>query len=306
MSIFVRSFKGKRTTAGTDRSRRSTFRKATSYFASNNHMKKGILLGAIFAPYIAFAQLADSTQRVVKMQGTVNFRDAGGYKTKEGKTVVWGKVYRSADVSHLTDQDLKVLELRHIHTVVDFRGVKESAAAPDHLLPDTKYTLSPAGSDSLPDTKGMVAAIKQGDFLTKFYSNITPLGERYKPLFQQMLTLKDGEAIMYHCTGGRDRTGMATALFLYVMGVDMGTIEADFTASNVYLEPMTSRMFKGLTTNTGLDEATVRNAMELKPIYLREMFSAINAKYGSVEGFFKQEMGIGEKELVELKRKYTM
>jgi len=269
-------------------------------------MKKLILAAAMLVPYIAFAQLADSTKRVVSMQGTVNFRDAGGYKTKDGKSVTWGKVYRSADVSKLTEKDLKVLADRHIHTVIDFRGVKESAAAPDHLLPDTKYTLSPAGSDSLPDAKSMIAAIKKGDFMLKFYSDVTPLGERYKPMFQQLLTLPDGEALMYHCTGGRDRTGMATALFLYVLGVDQATIEADYTASNVYLEPVMGKMFKGLTMGTGLDEAQVRNAMELKPEYLRAMFAAINEKYGSVEGFLKKEMGIGEKELKQLRKKYTI
>ncbi|WP_343670691.1 tyrosine-protein phosphatase [Chitinophaga sp.] len=269
-------------------------------------MKKLILAGAMLVPYIAFAQLADSTKRVVKMQGTVNFRDAGGYRTQNGKTVAWGRVYRSADVSKLTEQDLTILEQKHIHTVIDFRGVKESAAAPDHLLPGTKYTLSPAGSDSLPDAKAIVAAIKKGDFMLQFYSNVTPLGERYKPLFQQLLTLPDGEAMMYHCTGGRDRTGMATALFLYVLGVDQATIEADYTASNVYLEPMTSKMYRGLTTGTGLTEAEVRNAMELKPEYIKAMFGAINKKYGSVEGFFKQEMGIGEKELKQLRKKYTI
>lgn len=269
-------------------------------------MKKLFLAGAMLVPYLAFAQLADSSKRVVRMQGTVNFRDAGGYKTKYGKTVAWGKVYRSADVSRLTEQDLKVLSERHIHTVVDFRGVKESAAAPDHLLPDTKYTLSPAGSDSLPDAKGMIEAIKKGDFMLKFYSNVTPLGERYKPLFQQLLTLPDGEAMLYHCTGGRDRTGMATALFLYILGVDQATIEADYTASNVYLEPMMGKMFQGLTMGTGLNEAQVRNAMELKPEYIRAMFGAINEKYGSVEVFFKQEMGIGEKELKQLRKKYTI
>jgi protein-tyrosine phosphatase len=269
-------------------------------------MKKLMLACALMAPCISFAQLADSAKRVVRMQGTVNFRDAGGYATKDGKQVVWGKVYRSADVSRLTEQDLVTLEQRHIHTVIDFRGVKESAAAPDHLLPGTKYTLSPAGSDSLPGAAQLIQQIKEGGFLDKFYSNTQYLGERYRPLFQQLLALPDGESLMYHCTGGRDRTGMATALFLYALGVPRETIEADYTASNVYLEPMNARMFKGLTTGTGLDESTVRKAMELKPEYLRGMFAAIVAKYGSVENFFEKELGMGPEQLQQLKKKYTI
>jgi len=269
-------------------------------------MKKLVLVCALLAPYISFAQLADSSNRVVKMQGTVNFRDAGGYATKDGKTVAWGKVYRSADVSRLTEQDLATLEKRNIHTVIDFRGVKESAAAPDHLLPGTKYTLSPAGSDSLPGAGQIIQQIKKGGFLEKFYSNTAPLGERYRPLFQQLLELPKGEAIMYHCTGGRDRTGMATALFLYALGVPQETIEADYVASNVYLEPMNARMFKSFTTGTGLDEQTVRKAMELRPEYIRAMFAAIVTKYGSVENFFEKELGVGAAQLKTLKKKYTI
>lgn len=269
-------------------------------------MKKIMLVLAIALPGATFAQLADSAQRVVRMQGTVNFRDVGGYKTKDGKKVVWGKVFRSADVSHLTDQDLTVLEQKHIHTVIDFRGVKESAAAPDHLLPKTDYLLCPAGSDSLPGAAQMSEIIKNGNFLEKFYGNTQYLGDRYKPLFQKLLVLPANESIMYHCTGGRDRTGMATALFLYALGVPQQTIEADFTASNVYLLPMNKRMFRGLQQSTGMDEETIRKALELRPELLHSLFNAIKGKYGTVENFFEKELGIGEKERAILKEKYTI
>lgn len=269
-------------------------------------MKKIMLVLAIALPGATFAQLADSAQRVVRMQGTVNFRDVGGYKTKDGKKVVWGKVFRSADVSRLTDQDLTVLEQKHIHTVIDFRGVKEAAAAPDHLLPETDYLLCPAGSDSLPGAAQMGEIIKSGNFLEKFYGNTQYLGDRYKPLFQKLLVLPANESIMYHCTGGRDRTGMATALFLYALGVPQQTIEADFTASNVYLLPMNKRMFQGLRQSTGMDEETIRKALELRPELLHSLFNAIKGKYGTVENFFEKELGIGEKERAILKEKYTI
>lgn len=269
-------------------------------------MKKIIIAMALALPGAAFAQLSDSAQRVVRMQGAVNFRDVGGYKTNDGKKVVWGKVFRSADVSHLTDQDLSVLEQKHIHTVIDFRGVKEAAAAPDRLLPKTDYLLCPAGSDSLPSAAQIGEIIKNGSFLDKFYGNTQYLGARYKPLFQKLLTLPANESMMYHCTGGRDRTGMATALFLYALGVPQQTIEADFTASNVYLLPMNQRMFKGMQQSTGLDEETIRKALELKPELLHSLFNAIKGKYGTMENFFEQELGIGATERAILKQKYTI
>lgn len=269
-------------------------------------MKKWILAAAMLIPAAAFSQLADSSQRLVRMQGAVNFRDVGGYKTSNGKTVATGRVFRSADVSRLTDQDLKTLEEKHIHTVFDFRGKKEAAAAPDRILPGSRYTLCPAGSDSLPTPAVMADYIRKGGFLEKFYGNITPLGERYKPLFQELLVLPANESVMYHCTGGRDRTGMATALFLYALQVPQEVIEADFTASNVYLAPMNARMFQGLQQMTGMSKEQISDAMALKPEYLRIMFGALKQTYGSVENFFAKELGIGEKEMSVLREKYTM
>lgn len=270
-------------------------------------MKKYILFAAISLPVLASAQLADSAQRLVHMQGAINFRDAGGYATKDGKHVVWGKVYRSADVSHLTDADLQTFSSKKIHAVIDFRGVKESAAAPDRLPPGTQYLLSPAGSDSIPNMQQIAAMIKQGGFLKTMYGapSVKYYGERYKPLFQQLLTLSDTAAIMYHCTGGRDRTGMASALFLYALGVPQQTIEADFTASNVYLQPMHAQMFAGMAKASGMDPETVKKEMELRPELLQSFFGALTAQYGSVENFMDKELGVGPKELALLRSKYT-
>lgn len=268
-------------------------------------MKKMILAMAIVLPCAAFAQLADSAQRVVRLQGTVNFRDIGGYKTKDGKEVKWGKVFRSADVSHLTAPDLEVLSQKHIGTVIDFRGVKESQAAPDHLPPGTDYTLSPAGSDSLPDMKQLAELIRKGDFMQSFYSNTAYLAERYRPMFRKLIALPDTEALMYHCTGGRDRTGIATALFLYLLGVPQETIEADFTASNIYLQPMYGRMFQGMTQATGIDKDTLVKALELKPELIRTTFKSLATQYGSMDAFFQQGLGLNKQDIALLREKYT-
>jgi len=270
--------------------------------------KRSVMLSIAFvAPFIVFAQLADSATRLVHMQGAVNFRDAGGYKTKDGKMVVTGRIFRSADISKLTDTDLQLMANKHIRTVIDFRGVRESAAAPDKLLPATDYMLCPAGSDSLPDMKQLAMLVKQGGFLEKSYGSGLPYyGARYKPFFQKLLTLPDTAALLYHCTGGRDRTGMASALFLYALNVPRETIEADFVASNVYLAPRLSAMYQGMAQSMQIDTAVIRKAMELRPELLQTFFKAIIQKYGSMEKFMEQELGIGNKELSVLRKKYTI
>jgi protein-tyrosine phosphatase len=270
-------------------------------------VKRLLVLLTLQMPGWLFAQLTDSSMRLVHLQGAVNVRDIGGYPAADGKTVKWGKVYRSADISKLTDDDLQQLKSRHINSVVDFRGKRESAAAPDRLLPDMDYILSPAGSDQLPPMPQMITMIREGNFLVKMYdtSSVGYFGDRYRPLFQKLLTEPDSAALLYHCTGGRDRTGMATALFLYILGVPMNTIEADFTASNVYLAPSMVRMFGGLSKMSGMDEALIEKSFLLTPELLLTFFQAISVKYGSVDRFCEQALGIGPKERAILKDRYT-
>ncbi len=255
------------------------------------------------------AQISDSLRRVVKMEGAYNFRDAGGYKTADGKEVVLGKVYRSDAINRLSDKDLVTFKNHKIKTVVDFRGTEEAKKAKDRLPENTNYLLCPAGSENLPNVQDMAKLLKNKNFLVGMYGEegLPYFGERYRALFVQLLTLKPDEALLYHCTGGRDRTGMASALFLKILGVPQDVIESDYVASNFYLakNPTMHQMYSGLSKMSGLSENQIKAEMELRPELIRSFFAAITKKYGSIENFFQVEMGIGPREIAVLKQKYT-
>lgn len=273
-------------------------------------MKTKCLVAALllFVNLGTFAQVTDSITRLVKMEGGLNFRDVGGYPTNDGKTVIKGKVFRSADISKLTDNDMKKMADNYIYTVIDFRGTKEAATAPDRQFTNTDYTLCPAGSDNLPDAKQMVEMLKQEDFLLTMYGkpSIQYYGERYRPMFVKLLTLPEGNAgLLYHCTGGRDRTGMATALFLYLLDVPMNVIEADFVASNIYLKPMNKDMYVGMAQMMGTTVDEIEKKMMLRPELLQNFFASITETYGSMDNFYLRELGIGKAEKALLKTKYT-
>jgi len=271
-------------------------------------MKGLFVFCLIVFPLSVYAQIADSISRLVKMEGTVNFRDIGGYKTKDNREVVKNRIFRSADISRLTDNDMLKMGDKHIYTVIDFRGTKESAAAPDRLLPGTDYLLCPAGSDNLPDSKHMAEILKKKDFLISMYGDqsMQYYGDRYKPLFNKLINLPESEAaLLYHCTGGRDRTGMATALILYALQVPMETIEADFVASNFYLASINKKMYQPIIETSGLTEEEVIERMKLRPELLRIFFDALTKEYGSVEKFMEKELGVGPDEQALLIRKFT-
>ncbi len=274
------------------------------------YMKKIVFTLAVIAfGTTANAQIKDSLKRVVKMENAYNFRDTGGYKTADGKEVVLGKVFRSDAIDKLSDKDLKTFKDRKITTVVDFRGVEEAKKAQDRLPENTNYLLCPAGSNNLPTAQDMVKFLKDKNFLFDMYGEggLPYFGERYRSLFVRLLTLKPNEALLFHCTGGRDRTGMASALFLKILGVPQEVIEDDYVASNFYLakNPTMKNMYSGLSKMAGMSEAEIKTQMELRPELIRNFFGAINKKYGSVENFFQVEMGIGPREIAVLKQKYT-
>ncbi len=255
------------------------------------------------------AQISDILRRVVKMDGAYNFRDTGGYKTKDGKEVVLGSVYRSDALSKLSDKDLQTFQDRNITTVVDFRGVEEAKKAQDRLPQNTNYLLCPAGSNDLPTAQDIAKLIKDKNFLTDMYGKegLPYFGERYRSLFVKLLTLQPDEALLFHCTGGRDRTGMAAALFLKILDVPQDIIEQDYVASNFYLakNPNLLKTYTGLSKITGINNEELKKQMELRPELIRTFFGAIENKYGSIENFFQVEMGIGPKEIDILKQKYT-
>lgn len=274
-------------------------------------MKKIFLTLAVVTLNItAQAQIKDSAKRVVKMENAYNFRDTGGYKTVDGKEVVLGKVFRSDAIDKLSDKDLKTFSSKKITKVVDFRGIAEAEKAPDRLPANTQYILCPAGSNDLPSAQEMVKMFKEPNngLLTKMYGEggLPYFGERYRTLFVQLLTLEPNEALLFHCTGGRDRTGMASALFLKVLGVPQQVILDDYLASNYYLSKnkTMSQMYAGMAKMAGTTEEEIKKNMALTPELLASFFAAIDKKYGTVENFFQVEMGIGPKEIAILKQKY--
>lgn len=282
-------------------------------------MKKIILtFGLLVLQTINVTAQVAQTPILVPLEGAINFRDLGGYTTSTGKTVLTDKIFRAAEISTLTESDLVEFQNLHINTVIDFRGTDEAKQAPDKLPQNVQYYLCSAGSENISNGNygDFLEKIKNNDnsFLMDFYGEkgVQYFGDRYRLLFQKLMSNSPNEAILFHCTAGRDRTGMATALIYYVLQVPMETIEKDYLASNRFLKEKkkvggdnSDKMYDAMTKMTGLSKETLEERMELKPEYIRAFFAAINTKYGSVENFLQDEMKISAQDIVQLRLKYT-
>jgi protein-tyrosine phosphatase len=269
---------------------------------------KTVLLAILFFIEIlnANAQIADSSRREIKLQGAVNFRDIGGYATKDGRHVKWGKLYRSADLSRLTAGGLDTMNKLSIEYIADFRGPNEVKTAPDKIPAAATRVSLPAGSEHTGDSaymKQLLQSVKDSG-LVPFYSDIHALGDRYKPLFAELLRVNADSAVLFHCTAGKDRTGIAAALILYALNVDDKKIMEDYLASNYYRRNENERSIKGMMMLYKLDEETARNLMGVKQSYLLATFNAIKAQYGTVENYLDKVMDLPETKRRILQQKF--
>jgi len=245
--------------------------------------------------------------RAIELQGAINFRDLGGYPTKDGKQVKWGKIYRSADISKLTDGDLEVLEALHINTVCDLRGEKEVESAPDKVIPGSKRVLLSAGSENVGNAgsfmKYMTSPQRADSMIRSFYTRTDHLKAKYKPMFDHLLSLETDKALMFHCTAGKDRTGVGAALILYALGVEEQVIINDYELTNQYRKALNEQTVK-LMASQGLPESSARIVMAAKGEYLKSAFEAITSRFGSIDKFLENEIGLTLNKKNELRKKF--
>jgi protein-tyrosine phosphatase len=274
-------------------------------------MKKLLFLLLLATP--ALAQTATDTvvfnpKRAVQLQGTSNFRDLGGYPAAGGKHVKWGHIYRSADISKLTDSDLLALQSRHVALVCDLRGPQEYAQSPDRLPTGARRIELPAGSEKIDPRlmSGGAKTINRDSLMRSVYTNISFFPAKYKPMFDELLTLDNSQALLFHCTAGKDRTGIGAALVLSALGVDRQTILKDYAATDVYWQAGREQSLQRMA-QAGMSAEAVnayRPLMAANPAYLAGTFATIDKQYGSVDKYLASQMDLTPKKLAALRAKY--
>lgn len=244
--------------------------------------------------------------RRLPVQAAPNFRDLGGYTTSDGRVVKWGMLYRTDALNALTEDDQAYLQRLNIRRIVDFRIPDEAGEAPDRLPPNLRerYVNMPVGFNDgnyaefvrkimSGDTAGLnlAGALEQGN--VKFVRDYTPVFRDW--LHGLVATGRDG-AQVFHCTAGKDRTGLAAALFLLSLGVPEEQVMQDYLASNVYLKDKNEKsIWKMRIFSLGrADTEGVRPLMEVRSGYLQAAFETMRQDYGSVENYLKEGLGVDD------------
>ena len=174
--------------------------------------------------------------RVLRLQGAANFRDLGGYRTENGRSLRWRQLFRSDHLGNLTAEDQMRLSSIGLSRVLDFRGAGERATAPNRLSGVTEYSLAiePTMAQRMHDLEkvgtkltGDAAAALMQDLYLSFVAN---QAHRFAELFEHLLSADS--PLVFHCTAGKDRTGFAAALVLLALRVPREQVMADYLLSN--------------------------------------------------------------------------
>ncbi|MFD7032007.1 tyrosine-protein phosphatase [Streptomyces sp. NPDC059917] len=243
-------------------------------------------------------RLAD---RLIKLDGTTNFRDAGGYRTTTGQWVKMGEIYRSDALDKLTEGDRAKLARLHVKTVFDLRMEDERGKAPDKVPAGAGYVVADvfAGSGSfqtLPKTPD--EAVKAMTEAEKAMVSGAGGKKAYAQVFEGIGNDRS-RAVLFHCTAGKDRTGWANASLLTALGVPADTVMADYLASNDYRKAANDAVLAHLPAQQA---AVYKPMLDVRPEYLNAGYAEVEAQYGSFDRYLDKGLGIDARELRELRR----
>lgn len=247
-------------------------------------------------------------ERRVTLTGLTNLRDLGGYTTSDSKRVRWGLVYRSDQLAQLTDEGFAELAQRGITTICDLRRDDERRRAPTQwrgsVAPEILLRLPPPPTDqTVPDPVG--AATRGGNadevaatMRASYASNVTALAATYGMIFRRIL---DGQRVLVHCTAGKDRTGIFSALFLRLVGVPTEAVEQDYLLSNTYYG--TDERVAGLARSLKTSPDSARALLGVDVSYLRAAFQEIDQRYTSIDNYRRTMLGLSDDDLKQLKER---
>ena len=264
---------------------------------------------------LKFSENLREDYRKLPFTGAHNFRDLGGYKTEDGRTVKWGKIYRSDNLHSLTDEDLKYMKRLNIKSVVDFRSLEERESEPDRLNPDMTQVLLPINfqpkeldDDSI---KNIIKDLTFGDLdssnlLRDFNIVIVEeFAEEYKNFFRHIIE-NNAEPLVFHCTAGKDRAGFASAMILTILGVPREKVIEDYLLTNTYVKDhVDDKMLEiELKTFFRADTDNLRKINLVEERYIQAAFDTIDSKWGGMDRYISEALNLNEEDILKLKDFY--
>ena len=244
--------------------------------------------------------------RVLPLEGGRNFRDLGGYATEDGRRVRWGVLFRSGSLTGLTAADWNYLAARGVRALCDLRSTRERESEPVELqgLPAISYWSRDYTSsfaqlrELLRNPFGTAEAARQA--MISGYGGLPfDQASAYRQLFAY---LKGGRLpVIFNCSAGKDRTGIAAALILLALGVPRAAVVEDFMLTNDVLDLQSVLLKRAGTSLAKQPPGVVAAILRADPDYIQSALDSIDSRHGSFTGFLHEALDVSDSDLRRLK-----
>jgi len=248
-----------------------------------------------------------------------NLRDLGGPAAVDGRRVRSGLLFRSGHLADLSPDDRATVDALGLRTVVDLRRPAEAGTRPTPDLGDTEVVALSVSSDDNEFAVAANAMVDPGatqhgidDVAAYFRRLATDRVDRYRPVLQAV-TDPDRHPVLFHCTAGKDRTGVVSAILLRLLGVADDAIRADYLLSNEIRRPWVEQVEadhrRRIARHLDVDEADVpadrlaasQALLWCHPRYLEALFDGIDERWGTWEALVADGLGLDDDRLEDFR-----
>ena len=243
-----------------------------------------------------------------------NFRDLGGHRARDGRSVRTGVLYRSDQLHRLDEAECATIGALGIELVVDLRQAAERRRAPNPALAGARELVADVLADSGRDAEGvtpegwvLIAAGRGAEFMHELYRDLVakPAAQRaYAALIRAVVDARG--AALIHCAAGQDRTGWAAAVLLRILDVDRDTVMQDYLLSARRLDAKHQRLLQSYArryAHQGIGEVELRPLLWIRAEYLERAFAEVDRLFGSFDTYLDQALGVDEPMRVALRHR---
>ncbi len=255
----------------------------------------------------------------------VNVRDLGGLPVG-GRRIRSGRLLRTAHLHDASDADVRLLAKHfRLRVIFDFRTFSEAQALPDREVPGAEHIMLPtldveaerASGEAVPaetwlDLPSHIVRLAFTPLFQQKARELYPslvISEfsqlQYATFLNKILETPDG-AVLWHCSQGKDRTGIGAAFILGALGADRETIVADFDRSNDSYRPLVKRFCDIVEKHGGAEaeKEVVRAFMGVSTRNFMRTLDLIDKQWGSLESYIVAQLGVTEEDLATLRARY--
>ncbi len=246
------------------------------------------------------------------LEGTTNTRDIGGYVGSNNRLFKWKKALRSDDMSRLSEKDKDYLINKYnLAKVIDLRSPAEKEKAQNVFESDdrVKYINISLADEIDPNRPTNLTDLPDTFFSDFYVSLINNKKNHFKEVLREIINIKDDESVLFHCTAGKDRTGVTAMLLLGICGVSKQDITTNYmqTATNLkyneHFNENNRKMFEKYKDK--LSQDFMKKLASSDEIYIEHVYDVLINKYGSFREYFLH-IGITEEEIEGLLTNFTV